>query len=145
MAEPILKLSTVYNLPEIEIDGTRYTLKTIESMPLAEIRRCNAIGAQIDAYREKARRRKRGLSKKDEAEVSRLLAKLVAVLVDAPAAVLAKLRDPARAEIIAVFILLQSRRSAPPATSSRTTTAAPTTSRTGERRSRVSRRPTPAP
>lgn len=142
MADPILKLSTIYELPEIEIDGVRYTMNTVESMTLSKIRACNALGSQIDAYRTKAQ--KRQLSRKDEQRVSQLLAQLVTELVNAPADVLAKLKDPARAEIIAVFMLLQSRRFAPPATSSPTTAAARTTSRTGGKRSRGSRRPTRA-
>ena len=143
MAEPILKLSTIYDLPEIEIDGVRYKLRTVESMTLSQVRRCTDLGAQLDAYRLKATKRR--LTKKDEQAVSLLLAKLVGELVEAPPSVLAKLRDPARAEIIAVFILLQSRRFAPPATSSQTTTAAAaTTSRTGGKRSHGSRRTTRA-
>lgn len=96
--EPVLTLSSIVTRKRIRIDGTLYDLRNPDELPWL-------------AYRHRAGEYQRAgvllalkkRTKAQEQELDRLLPKLVAALVVAPASVLAKLSHEHQLGIVAVF------------------------------------------
>ena len=95
---PILSLSTLVHRPTVAIDGKQYELRTSEEFAWMIYR------GKADAFRKAGQLlqlRKRSV--KQEKELSRLLVPLVQGILVAPPAVLARLSDDQRFQILTVF------------------------------------------
>lgn len=96
--EPVLTLSSIVTRKKIRIDGELYDLRNPDELPWLAYRH------RADEYqRAGVLLSLKSRTKKQEQELDRLLPKLVAALVVAPAAVLARLSHEHQLGIVAVF------------------------------------------
>lgn len=100
MADPLLNLDTAEYAAHIRIDGATYGVRHPNWLSLFDYHRFQSHGTRIRELSDRAV----AATADDEAELSSLLARQVALVLDAPADVLARLRDGQRIQIVSLFL-----------------------------------------
>lgn len=102
-ATAALDFKTVNDTQFIRIDGRAYDIRHPDALSLAQYKRVEHDAPKLFALMDM-----KEPTPADEAEMSRLLDRLVRVALDAPDEVQEKLRDAQRIAIVAVFTQLRS-------------------------------------
>lgn len=108
-AAPLLDLQTLTTRHSIAIDGAAYELRTFDDLSIVDYHQTPRRAARIYGLL-----REETLTSEQEHELSRLVDQVCRIILDAPQAVHAKLKDWQRLKIFQTFTLL-SRVTAPPA------------------------------
>lgn len=122
---PVLSLSTLSEGLPIKIDGQTYEIRHPNMLSLGAILRFEALRPRILPLLEKE-----DLSEAEGEELSRLLATVTEMFLDAPPDVRGRLTDQQRVLVMQAFVQLRSTRTTP-------TAGATTRRRNGARRSRA--------
>lgn len=99
---PALSLDTMHEGIPITIDGARYEIRNASSLSLGTLKAIDALQPRTDELFGK-----KELSDEETSELSSLLQRVCELLVDAPAALLAKLSDIQRIAICQAFTQLR--------------------------------------
>lgn len=134
MANPILNLDTITELPTVAIDGVAYTLLTLDALPVSGMLRLRKVGRRFDALHNQDER-----TDEEDRELDALADTICRTILQAPPGVHDKLVGQQRIAVVQAFQQLPSPRSRSLATGSRATQRPETTTSTGASSYRGSR------
>lgn len=136
--EPVLRLETITSGPLITIDGREFEIRHPFALSLGALQRLKLLGLEVDAIERKASQG--ALSEEEEAAWSQRTRALAALVLDAPAEILAALTDVQCTQVVHAFTGLRSQTRAAAAAMGRSTGA--TSSRASRGSTRARRRRT---